>query len=103
MVHSLITEFKSIVVSSNPMYATVVYGRKPVTKFQTRGDAKNALHYRFHKNRDGKLDLDQIEVYKLRPEIGRYDIVFDSDSDLANLFRAGAFTKEQLVARVFDE
>lgn len=82
-------------------YATVRKGRTQVIKYQTIGNAKLALNVAAHdSNYHGKNLLDHIEIYKLHGP--SYIKIFDSDSELANLYRCGALTYQQMVARIFE-
>lgn len=80
-----------------PLYATVKPSRNPRTKYQTRGEAKNALRWCINEGsgfRSGLNNFTSIAVFKWVDDA--YVPIFDSNSELADAYRDNKITKDEL-------
>lgn len=102
MTHKMISEQERVPVVNKP-WATRKdrngrYNFQPQTKSAAVQTVSCAMHTLGGKWQNA---FSEITVYKL--EGNEYVRVFDSHSDVANLFTCGALTKDQVLARIFEE
>lgn len=91
------TGTKAIPNKELPLYATYKPSRKPNIKYQSRGEAKNALRWCISEGsgfRAGGNNFATITVYKWGND--SYGPIFDSNSELADAFRQNKITEDEL-------
>lgn len=90
-------QLKAITSPKQPGYATYKPTRNPAVKYQTRGDAKNALRWCIAEGsgfRSGLKNFTTITVYKFY--VDGYVPIFDSNSELADALRNNLITEDEL-------
>lgn len=92
------TSKQKVLKSPVKIYATIVVGRRPQTKYQTKAHAKLALHDKMGQHRDyPNYLLQSIEVYKLNAEYNIFELIFDGESELAKAFRNKELTAAAMI------
>ncbi|AOZ63713.1 hypothetical protein SEA_WEASELS2_127 [Rhodococcus phage Weasels2] len=78
-------------------HATYKIGRQPKLKYQTRGEAKNALRWCLSEGattRSGNKSMSRMTVYKFTND--EYVPIFDSLSELAKAYIDAKITEDEL-------
>lgn len=90
-----------------PQYATRIPKRKPIIKFSDRLLARQAIMYRTAKRYDPVAHyeqigwiMDDIFLYKYDPHRMRYDLIWDSKSELAEAFKRMEITFEEMYEEI---
>lgn len=104
----MISSEATIPVPKTPEWATRVRRYDKNLKFQLKHHAKRSVSEHIYEPgsdqfiRSNSVHLTkELEVFKLID--GQYVKVFDGKSEMADMYRAGAYTKEQIMARIFEE
>lgn len=101
MYRSITDKTEPLVSKQLPLYATRCKYRSPEVKYQTKGHAKLALRNKISTSSYGnKRILGNITIYRLDQSTGLYDPIFTHDSELAEAFRIGIYTADQMVERI---
>lgn len=87
---------------SRPLYATRFIFRKPEVKYQQAGPAKSAIRYNIGTfDPDGRRKVARnMYLYKFNVISDRYELIWDSESELADACRRGDITPDELMDRI---